>query len=63
MILLSTMLTRMKIKPLIFQHGQFVDNVGILEYVLELEQMNMNLLEVIQHSRTGLVWYNPEYER
>jgi hypothetical protein len=33
------------------------------ESSLELEQVNMNLLEAIQHSGTGLVWYNLEYER
>jgi hypothetical protein len=38
--------------------GQLADNVGISESSLELEQVNVNFLEAIQHSETGSVWCN-----
>jgi hypothetical protein len=43
--------------------GQLADNVGISESSLELEQVNVNFLEAIQHSGTGSVWCNLDYER
>jgi hypothetical protein len=63
MIVLSTMLARMKTGALIFHVANSLINVGISKSALELEQVNVNFLEAIQHSRTGSVWYNPEYER
>jgi hypothetical protein len=35
----------------------------ITELKFELEMVNMNSLEAIQHFGTGLVWYNKEYKR
>jgi hypothetical protein len=42
---------------------QLNGNVFFWEYSLELEQVNMNFLEAVQHFGTGLVWYNLKYER
>jgi hypothetical protein len=44
-------------------YGQLANNVGISKSALELEKVNANFLEVVQHYGTTLVWCNPEYER
>jgi hypothetical protein len=38
-------------------------NVGILHSDDDLEEVKVNLLDVILHFGTGLVWNNQEYER
>jgi hypothetical protein len=45
------------------QCGQLTNNVGISYFSLKLEQVNLNFLEAIQHSKTSLVWCNLDYER
>jgi hypothetical protein len=43
--------------------GQLTDNVGISKSALELKQVNVNFLAAVQHSETGSIWCNSNYER